>query len=458
MSVKKRRKLSNKSNDLDLSIAEMTEFVQEITGGALVVVSDQLFWFRDGSVELIKTPAELFARLNDFFDFDWRRDGITKEEFFAGLKHHVPKYDWATDAPHFPQLPKVLYLTPKPAKSNTGMLDKLVDCFSPESDTDRVLLKAFILTLFWGGPGGKRPVFTITSDTSGDSNKGRGAGKTTFIEICSMLVGGTIAIRPNGAMDRTMAVLLTPSAAKIRVALIDNLKTFRFSSEFVESLVTCTVINGHRLHYGHASRPNYITFSVTVNGASYSKDMAERSVVIKLKQPVRSGAWYNKTVALIKNHREKIIQDIHWHLTRKLKPIKKYGRWELWCLEILGRLPDPDKVIALLEKRRRAIDEDGHATVDYTLHVEACIRAYAGNINPDSAKVFIPSPLMLVWMRQLYPQIQTGAQVAGVVAQHLSDRIQKKHTAQQRGYLWTGENAATNASTKTLIYKVKPAT
>ncbi len=71
--------------------------------------------------------------------------------------------------------------------------------------------------------------------------------------------------------------------------LFDNLESFCVSNDLPESLATCEDINGYRLHHGHASRPNALTDAVTVNGASYSKDLAGRSVVIELEQPARSG-------------------------------------------------------------------------------------------------------------------------------------------------------------------------
>jgi len=455
MSTPTRGKFGNTSNDVKLSIELLVKHAQAVSGNALVCVSDQLCWNSDGVLTPITSTPELFARINHFADIEWKRNGVTKDEFFAGTKHYVPRFAWSSDSPHFPPIPKVLYLTPPPPAKNTGKLDELVARFDPATDQDRVLMKAFMLTLFWGGPCGKRPAFTFTSDASTDKHKGRGTGKTTFTELSSKLVGGTMAIRTSVSTDRALAVLLSPSAKNKRVGLFDNLKAFRFSSDFFESLVTCEEINGHRLHHGHASRPNYVTYAVTVNGASYSKDMAERSVVIKLKQPQRSGTWYAQTLKLIEEHRDGIIADVRWHLSRPKKAIEKYDRWEVWCDDVLARLPEPNTLIELLDKRRKEIDEDDQASADYVQHVEACIRSHSTGTKPDTARVFIPSPMLLKWLALLNPEVRTSGQVSGIVTQHLSDRIKNQRRAAVRGYLWTGSKADKQTQPKMLVYKVK---
>ena len=455
MSTPTRPTFGNKSNDLMLSIEQIVGHAQALTGDALVCVSDQLCWAGDGRVAPITSPPELFARINHFADIDWRRNAVTKEEFHAGARHYVPRYEWSSDTPHFPPLPGVLYPAAPPKAANTGRLDELVGRFTPATELDRVLMKAFVMTLFWGGPCGKRPVFTVTADGNADSHRGRGAGKTTFVELCAKLVGGPMAVRTGLSTDRVMAVLLSPSARNKRVALFDNLKAFRFSSDLFESLVTCEDINGHRLNHGHASRPNHLTFAVTVNGASYSKDMAERSVVIKLKPPNRSGTWYKETLALVEQHRGEVIADVRWHLARKRKPLPKYDRWEVWCEDVLARLPEASKLIELLEKRRKEIDEDDQASADFTQHLEACIRGHGTGTNPDTTRAFIPSPLMLQWLRLIKPDLDLR-QVAGLVTQHLSDRVSKKNRNCVRGYVWTGKDADPALPPVKFQYEVKP--
>jgi len=73
------------------------------------------------------------------------------------------------------------------------------------------------------------------------------------------------------------------------VVLLDNLKTFKLSSGELEGLITTDVISGHRFYFGEASRPNTLTFCLTINGASLSKDMSQRVVPVVLDRPDYSG-------------------------------------------------------------------------------------------------------------------------------------------------------------------------
>ena len=67
---------------------------------------------------------------------------------------------------------------------------------------------------------------------------------------------------------------------------------------------------GHRLYVGEATRPNTLTWFITLNGASLSTDMAQRAVIIKLDKPKRSGVWSDETRQFIAEHRDHIIADI----------------------------------------------------------------------------------------------------------------------------------------------------
>ncbi len=81
---------------------------------------------------------------------------------------------------------------------------------------------------------------------------------------------------------------LSPEAAGKRIATLDNLKTPRFSWAEFENLITADTINGKRMYVGDGSRPNFITWTITLNGASLSTDMAQRVVEIRLREPTYS--------------------------------------------------------------------------------------------------------------------------------------------------------------------------
>ena len=154
---------SNLSNQL-LQISEMCEHLTSLTQGWPICVSGDLC-YRDGAeLRPLRSATALFAWIDQHARVSWRRGGVTKEEFFEGLLQQAQRFDWASPFPHFPPIRGVYYTYAIPAALYTGALDALVDRFAPATPHDRQLLKALVMTLYWGGPAGKRPVFVITSD------------------------------------------------------------------------------------------------------------------------------------------------------------------------------------------------------------------------------------------------------------------------------------------------------
>ena len=91
---------------------------------------------------------------------------------------------------------------------------------------------------------------------------------------------------------------------------MDNVKTFRLSSADLESLVTSPNINGHRLYHGQAGVPNYYTLFITLNGASLSKDFAQRVIPIRLARPTHRGGWEAEVDAFLAAQRERLLADL----------------------------------------------------------------------------------------------------------------------------------------------------
>jgi hypothetical protein len=438
----------------------MLDHLQALTDGWPKVVSGALCYCAGDGVRPLATPAQLLAWLDRHALVRWRRGGVSKEEFFEGVRQRADAFAWATPHPHHPPLPEVLYTRPAPAPANTGRLAQFIARFSPATPQDRELLTAAALTLFWGGPPGKRPAFVLTGGTGLDPKRGCGVGKTTLVELLAGLAGGALTVRPGTSPDRTLAGLLSPSALPLRVALIDNLKSYRFSSDLIESLITAETINGHRLHHGHAARPNLLTWWITVNGAAFSKDMAQRSVVIRLKRPTPSAAWYATTVAFARDHQDAIVADILWRLQTPGLALTKCDRWPDWANGVLNRVAEPAALLELIEQRRAGLDEDDENAADVLDHVRACLQAvYAehgdGTADVDQLRVAIPRPLLTVWVAKL-KRGYSDSQVAGYLKQVQSPLLTDYRTKSRRFYLWTGPLATAATKVKELPYRPDP--
>jgi hypothetical protein len=433
-------------------VSLLVEQLQGMCGNSLRVIGGVLCVVVGGQMKPLTKPAELFAWMHLFTTVRWSRSGITKEEFFAALHQLLPRYAWATPYPHYPPLPDVLYLSEPPAAPNTGALDVLLDRFAPASPVDRQLLKALVLTLFWGGPPGQRPLFTFTGP-DGDCQRGRGVGKTSCVDLLARLVGGWHAIRPRAQNDdRLLTGLLSPLALPYRVAAVDNLKSLKFSNDLFESLVTATTINGHRLYTGHAERVNYLTWAVTVNGASYSKDLAQRSVVVQLARPQPSPTWSVDTTNFIDTHRDEIVADVRWHLEQPARQTTRPERWQHWAAEVVGRLIDPDAVLDLIADRRGEVDDDDQDADDIIEHVRACLEAEQPGLSPDVSVVLIRSVHVGNWLRRLKPQLGVHQAVAELKGLQ-SPRLIFRRTGKGRFFVWVGEQAPADSQEVTLTYQ-----
>ena len=92
-----------------------------------------------------------------------------------------------------------------------------------------------------------------------------------------------------------MSDLLSPHGLGVRLVLLDNIKALKFSSADIESMVTAPTIDGHVLHVGHGSRPNYLTYALTANEPMLSTDLASRAIPIEVRPSRKSAAWDERT-------------------------------------------------------------------------------------------------------------------------------------------------------------------
>lgn len=221
-----------------------------------------LFAVHSGKIASLNTTSELFAWIGGHAAFDWSKKSSCPERsvFFDYLRLNVEKYQKVENRPHFPRLERFFYNHPNILPGDGVYLRHFIKFFSPATAIDWQLAKAFVMQLFWGGPFGKRPGWIVLGPDR-DATAGRGVGKTVFVEKSARLVGGAISFNETALPDakETWLRLLSPAGRRKRVALIDNLKSLRFSSSLLESLLTTNEISGRQLWDGEGVRPNDLT-------------------------------------------------------------------------------------------------------------------------------------------------------------------------------------------------------
>lgn len=264
----------------------------------------------DHEILLLVKHDDFFSWLDGICKVDWATGGdkISEKRFFLYCLRLCRSFPSIETFPHFPNLNDVFYHHPKlpEEESSPTKLDQLLAMLSPYSCVDSALIKAMIVTVLWGGDTGSRPVFLITGPPD---DPGRGVGKSFLARVVSELCGGLMDFNPSENIGRMKTRLLSEGAIGKRVALIDNIKTSKFSWGDLEGLITAPVVSGHQLFVGENQRPNHFTWILTVNGATVSEDIAQRTVVIKLSRPEYAPQWQPNIIRFIDEHRWEIIAD-----------------------------------------------------------------------------------------------------------------------------------------------------
>ncbi len=391
------------------SCIEMLETLGNLWKEPLRRVGAQVFGIHDDQATFFKNTSEFFAWMaTQDIRIDWAKSGdglVEKGELFKYLSFSVKKFDFVSNSPHWPPLKGVHYLKP-PQGMATGALDQLISMFQPSTEFDRQMLKAALITPFWGGRGGSRPLFVLDGEEK-DPEGGRGIGKSKFVEVVAYLSGGFIDLDLTMKADDVKKRLL--GATTEMIVRYDNVKALKASSEVLENLVTSPVINGHMMHFGNASRPNYFTYFMTFNGANLSKDLAKRMVHIRLKRMEDSSNWDENMLSFLEDNKGNILADVAAFFDSPVPAHRTHTRFGAWekavAQRILGRPLDPATEIL---DRQIGADDDQHLTEDLVDCFESNIsrfyrRPFGGGIacvDPNGIPILIERNMAVEWVRK----------------------------------------------------------
>lgn len=358
----------------------------------------------------------------------------TKREVFSQLQLAVKPYNQIEMYPHEPQIEGHYYCQTTPEPGSGYRLDEFVDFFAPATPEDRSLIKAMVVTFFWGGRGGKRPLFVITSD------HGRGVGKSIFTETISHLCGGVIGVSSNEKMEDIKKRLLSEEGIRKRVVLLDNVKSSRFSWAELESIITAKEISGWRLYKGEGVRPNTITWAITLNGPSFSTDIADRAVIIKIIRTKESLSWTRKVETFADTYRQEIIADCVAFLRSDGGSLKRHSRWSDWEQAMLHRLPQGDDIQQVIHDRRGESDSEAEegSEIEGHFHDKLFSLGYA----PKGEQVWIPNGVAAKWVSEAIGQRKTTTASSQILKQKITEgEIENlsifRKPGGRRGYLWS---------------------
>lgn len=360
------------------SIEQMAAEVKEAAGGWPGRVGSMLFAPREDSrdipgmaaVWMLEKVDSMGAWFHVIADVNWkdgRGGGVqtaagataspaTKGEVFEYMRANTnPQYRAISPLPHCPPMPGVYYIPCKLPASDGAALARLVDMLNPETENDRQLMLASLLTPGWGGGPGRRPPFVYSS------THGRGSGKSaTVATITEGVWGGALSIKPDETFEKVIGRLLGNDGLGTRCVVMDNIKG-KLSGQGIEGLITAPTIDGWRPHYGQFSRPNDLTYFITCNVARLSADLASRAVEIQVGKQRHDQSFIVEVGKFLEEYRPAILADIMARLAegpRGKVSRENRDRWQDWQDAVLCRCENPDELAGLIIERREGIDDD----------------------------------------------------------------------------------------------------
>ncbi len=423
-----------------LRIEEISERLMTFASGWPKRVEETLFiGSGDHQPVYLSSPQRLFAWVDTFAKVDWTKGSrfITQERFYEHLRMTAKQFDAIETLPHWPAIPGIYYLHQElPAAGRK--LESLLSFFEPASPLDRELIKTLILTLFWGGSPGSRPAFLVTGPDQ-DQGQGRGVGKSALCQILSEeLAGGFLEVSPTDSIAEVKTRLLSTESGRRRVVRLDNLKTFKFSWADLEGLLTSSTISGKALYVGEGRRPNTLVWMITLNGATLSKDMAQRCIQIKLERPTFKASWETEVREFIRSNRWGLLADIRALLEADSQLLHAETRWASWERDVLGKTFGWGMIQTEIVKRQKAVDDDD----DERSHVAQFFveRLEERGHFADSETVRIPSLIAAEWVsdatRTKLPTNRASAFIRGLSIPQL-----RPSRTGGRGWVWTGANS-----------------
>lgn len=424
----------------------MAKLRKRLHGWPPVVNREFAFVLENGEVNILKSSKHFFGWLSNFGIVNWQshKTGfVPKDEFFCEWLRTGKQYAGIEYLPHVPPLPNYYYVGREPRPGDGSYLSLLLAKFNGATADDAQLIKAAFAMPMWGHIGSGRPGILATAAPG----YGRGVGKSQLLMKIAMLYGGYFDVGTNEDPDRLKNRFL--SEPRNRLAFIDNLKIPQYSNGDIENLMTASTISGRRDNVGERSRPNTMTWGISANGVSLSKDLAQRFFPIWVKPPDRKQLnaggvdWEKDTDKLISDHRKEILADIFAFLHSPAKPLPFVTRMGPWERAIVSRLDDPTSVMETIADRQAKMDGDKDQIDMIRDTFISKLEKYG--FHPDTDKIHIPFETSAKWVIEAIGNKSLTKQPAnGLIKQAISEGelgclTENKCNTYGRGFIWQSE-------------------
>ena len=421
------------------SAAKMFAYLKEKMGGWPKRVGEMLF-VADSRYRpvYLQSSAQLFGAIDGESKVFWAKGAnmITQERFYEySRKFGAEQFKAIETLPHSPRMRETFYMHPALGNGTGSYLDQLIAFFCPATEYDLELILAALMTVFWGGPAGLRPAFRIEGpEDDGPKLAGRGAGKSTLPVVIGAVAGGMVELEEGESFPDFKTRLLSNEEGRKRVVRIDNLKTLRLSWGALEGFITNPMISGHAMYRGEGQRPNTLTVFITVNGGSLSKDMAQRSIPIRLARPTYDAGWFERVVEFIAKHHWEIVSEIISRLEQEPGMIQTKSRWSLWERDVLSKCSEFEKCQSQIAKHVEVIDADDDDAYEIELMFEK--KLLDRKHNPHAENIKIPTAEAAAWFSEYHGKKLDPSTSTSLLRTKPLSRLRYKRKTWERFWIW----------------------
>ena len=368
----------------------------------------------------LKTPDDLFAWIEEKSGqrIDWStklQGAVTRGMLYSSLYARCQEYQMISSVPTWPARNDVYYTfgeLPEPTP-DARYFSEFCEFFNPTTGEDMELLRVLVASPIYYIRKADRPLWVI------DSEHGQGVGKTKLAEMIAMLYGGDDIesgeplwadyklVNNESSLYQLFRRLLSTNGRRKRIFLLDNVDGY-FKSSALATLITQGSISG-MAPYGKTeeTRTNDLTYIITSNSATVSRDLSSRAMFISMSRPeCPRDMWEKEVQEFITTNRMQIMADIIGILEKgaqfDFSPATRFRTWER---DVMAPVMATSAVYNLCWK----VNQERQITSDGEIDEADQIKDYFRNeiercgLNPDTCALWIEARAIQLWSVSAVP-------------------------------------------------------
>jgi hypothetical protein len=179
------------------------------------------------------------------------------------------------------------------------------------------------------------------------------------MELAGRLVGTDSLSVPPEAKDIQAVItrMFSPEGRRKRVVTLDNI-TGHLKSDDLTSLITSWTISGRENYVGEGTRPNSMTYCLSLNTPELDNDLSIRSVRISIRRPPSYDGWDSRLAAFLAEKRLAVVSALLARLRGKSRstPVGPF-RFSEWTHCVLDKTcEDTAPVLAHVMAQQTKLD------------------------------------------------------------------------------------------------------